>query len=218
MKEKLIYSNDPKWLKDNGYELPFLNGDNPKEKRGFFTCGRAGLTGEGGTETLLATASLTSGTGVTSLRDATTRNYLGEDFKQTTGDTVEISKIKFRCKQVGTISSGNVWCELWNSIVAGSSHQQGIDSTTITASSVSGSLTTYEVTWPSGSRVSVANNTTWYIVWSGDYSIDGSNYLSLEYNAGGGLYADGSFRFANDSYTWSNIPTSDFLFEIYAFI
>ncbi len=90
--------------------------------------------------------------------------------------TASCNQVILTLRKSGTIAGGNIWTEVWSDNGSDLPNVQlGIDSATITANNLGG--TAAEVTFVFSTPIALTSGIKYWIVFDGDYAVDGSNYI-----------------------------------------
>ncbi len=131
-------------------------------------------------------------------------------------EDADLTKVKLSFKKVGTITAGKkVWVEI-HSDKTGT--QVGGDSGTKEANDIAVSFTNYELEF-TGTKPSLSKNTTYYLVIYGDFTVSSTNFIVAGFDNSSPAY-DSTKKYweIDGSSAWTDYPSVDLVFEIYAII
>jgi hypothetical protein len=129
---------------------------------------------------------------------------------------VSVRRVRLKLKQVGTISSGDVWVGVYSDSTGlpnEPSGQQGSDSEKQDATLIPS--TAVEVEFVFTSAISLSASTAYHVVLEGDYTQSDSNYIAWELDDDDATYADGDAEVKDSSWAALDaVNDDDFYFKI----
>lgn len=192
----------------------FLNMPPTAREVGLF--GRAGSGVELPDEELLAEYAFAEATN-TQICLSAAANYQAQGWKHSKGSNYRVSKIELEIFRINTSAGNLTWLEIWNSKVAGSSHQTGIDSSGIFVNDISttpGTILTY--TWAGLSGPIVATATQYYFMIRATTATAGG-FIRVAEDQVSATYPDGFWSTIQESgWVWSDFSELvDMVFKLY---
>jgi len=167
-------------------------------------------------EVLLSSGAKETGSNY-ALRQTDARYILSQSFKLP--NDVQIEKLKIPLKRFGGGVDGDIWVEIHSSqegtlaTKGDSDNIVGQPSSSKSANSISEDFEWIEFIF-SGTKPELSKDTTYYLMFYGDYEVSKYYYLSWTTNSPGD-YEDGNVWHITDGMTWISYTTPDFSFEFY---